>query len=89
MVESKDERLVEVAVARYWSTGESGEWYLTYVVVDSELSLEEAWVAGESIAAERESDGDKNFAFAKTIAVWNDDMMDMYWSDLDDWDEDE
>lgn len=89
MVESRDERLVEVAVARYWSSGDSGEWYLTYVIVDSKLPLEEAWVAGENIAEEREAKGDKNFAFAKAIAVWDDDMMDMYWFGLDDWDEEE
>ena len=84
LVESRDERIVEVAVGTAWSTGDSGEWYRSDIVVDASLSNHAAGIIAENIALERDAKHGCNILFVKTLTIYSDDMMELYWENLDD-----
>lgn len=83
MVESRDERIVEMYVGWVEST-DGGTWEIYQVRVDSALAEEEAAKSALDITTELLYKGEKEAAFVGVYHIWSDDAMEAFhWQWLD------
>jgi hypothetical protein len=85
MVESREERIVEVYIGEGGSEG--GTWRVTDAIVDSSLSEKEACEAALNQVWDYLIKNEEIIAFTGIYCFFDDDLMEGYWDDLDDYED--